>query len=124
LAEHKKTHEEVAIKRMEWASFDDANLHLNEAQKLRDLNHKNIMKYIKVFLNKYSTETHFVCLCIEYCPGGDLQKLITSTWKREKKMKEEDILNYAEQISEGLKYLHEHNIIRRLLNLNTNNWNR
>ncbi|KAF0978839.1 hypothetical protein FDP41_001909 [Naegleria fowleri] len=113
LAEHKKTHEEVAIKRMEWASFDDANLHLNEAQKLKDLNHPNIMKYLKVFLHKYSTETHFVCLCIEYCPGGDLQKLITSVIKRDKKMKEEDIITYAEQIAEGLKYLHEHNIIHR-----------
>lgn len=98
---------------MEWASFDDANLHLNEAQKLKDLNHPNIMKYLKVFLHKYSTETHFVCLCIEYCPGGDLQKLITSVIKRDKKMKEEDIITYAEQIAEGLKYLHEHNIIRK-----------
>ena len=112
LAEHKKTHEEVAIKRMEWASFDDANLHLNEAQKLRDLNHKNIMKYLKVFLNKYSTDTHFVCLCIEYCPGGDLQQFISSTCKKGK-IAEKDILSYAEQIAAGLQYLHEHNIIHR-----------
>ncbi|KAL9645523.1 hypothetical protein ABK040_000587 [Willaertia magna] len=113
LAEHKKTHEEVAIKRMQWNSFEDANMHLFEAHKLKDLNHKNIMKYKKVFLHKYSTETHFVCLLLEYCPGGDLQQLIQSTWKIEKKMKEEDIVNYSLQIAEGLEYLHEHNIIHR-----------
>jgi len=30
LAEHKTTHEEVAIKRMLWESLDEANRHLNE----------------------------------------------------------------------------------------------
>ncbi|KAG2388208.1 hypothetical protein C9374_001058 [Naegleria lovaniensis] len=114
LAEHKKTQEQIAIKRMEWASYEDANIHLNEAQKLRDLSHKNIIKYLSVFLHQYSkkAETLYVCLCLEYCPGGDLQQLITSTIKKGK-MKEEAIVNYAEQIAEGLRYLHEHNIIHR-----------
>jgi NIMA (never in mitosis gene a)-related kinase len=72
LAEHKKTHEEVAIKRMEFYSFEEANNHLNEAHRLRMLNHKNIMKYHRVFLHKYNAETHFVCLC-----GNEYNILLT-----------------------------------------------
>lgn len=80
MAEHKKTHEEYAIKRMEWTSFEDANLHLQEAHRLKHLDHKNILRYHSVFLHKYSADTQFVCICFEYCPGGDLQKAITKAW--------------------------------------------
>lgn len=33
LCEHKKTRESVAIKRMEWATLEEANQHLNEVNK-------------------------------------------------------------------------------------------
>lgn len=113
LAEHKKTHEEFAIKRMEWTSFDDANLHLQEAHRLKQLDHKNILKYHTVFLHKYSADTQFVCICVEYCPGGDLQKTISRAWSTGKHMKEDDIIRYTLEIAEGLSYLHDQNIIHR-----------
>ena len=115
LAESKKTQEQIAIKRMECSSVDEANDHLNEAQKLREICHKHVIKYLGAFLHQYSkkAETLYVCLCIEYCHRGDLQKLITLTCKQERKMKEIDIVNYAIQIAEGLNYLHENNIIRK-----------
>jgi serine/threonine protein kinase len=113
LAEHKKTHEEVAIKRMEFYSFEEANNHLNEAHRLRMLNHKNIMKYHRVFLHKYNAETHFVCLCVEYCPGGDLSQLIQRYTAKKKIMDEDSILFVMHEICEGLQYLHEHNVIHR-----------
>jgi serine/threonine protein kinase/ribosomal protein S18 acetylase RimI-like enzyme len=113
LCEHKKTREEIAIKRVEFASFEDANMQLNEAHRLKQLNHKNILKYHNVFLNKYSTETQFVCLCVEYCPGGDLSRVIQRSWSNKTHMNENDILRYTLEISEGLEYLHEQGIIHR-----------
>jgi serine/threonine protein kinase len=115
LAQHKKTHEEFAIKLMEWRSLKDANLRLQEVDLLKQFDHKNILRYHGVFLHKYSEESQFVCICMEYCPGGDLQRVISQAWNQDpmKPMNEDDILRYTREIAEGLDFLHGRNIIHR-----------
>jgi len=65
---------------MVWTSIEDANQHIAEANKLKNLNHKNIIQYKDIFLNRYSAETQFVCISLEYCSGGDLQHFIERHW--------------------------------------------
>jgi serine/threonine protein kinase len=113
LAEHKKTHLEYAIKRLVWQNLIEANQHLNEANKLKNLKHKNIVKYFDVFLNKYSAETSCVCILLEYCAGGDLQYIIDGVYHQKRILKEEVILRYMIDICEGLTYLHDQMIIHR-----------
>lgn len=122
LAQHKTTHDYYAIKRMEWHTLDEANLHLQEANRMKRLNHRNIVQYKRVFLHKYSKETQFVCICLEYCEGGDLYRLIErAKAKRETRDRDEfapcldenDILRYSGEICQGLAFLHENNIIHR-----------
>jgi serine/threonine protein kinase len=85
---------------------------MEKGNKLKQLNHKNIVKYKNIFINKYSSETQFICLCLEYCSGGDLQTLIDKGWKK-KQMQEEEIIIYMKEICEGLIYLHKNNIVHR-----------
>jgi len=113
LAEDKKTFELVAIKRMEWNAIKEANQHLNEGNKLKNLKHPNIIEFRKAFLQKYSESAQFVCLVVEYCSAGDLQMLIDSHYENGTRLREETILMFMVEICEGLSYLHEMNIIHR-----------
>lgn len=118
LAEHKKTQEQVAIKRVEFSSIEDANDKLNEANQLKQLNHRHIIKFKEMFLNKYSADTQFVCIILEYCPGGDLASYIQRTVNRfgefgKSHMNESDILRYTLEIATGLDFLHSQGIVHR-----------
>lgn len=110
LAEHKKTHYLYAIKRLTWSSLKEANQRLNEANTLKSLNHKNIVKFYEVFLNKYSAESSYVCIVLEYCERGDLHFFIE---KQKSHIQEDLVIKFMCDICEGLQYLHEKSIIHR-----------
>lgn len=79
-----------------------------EVDLLRRLHHPNIVRYIDSFLSKNMEE---LCICMEYCDGGDLASQI----KLAKKdlFSESKILNWFVQITLGLQYMHHNKVLHR-----------
>lgn len=72
------------------------------------------VKYIENGASKLKKEPRLMfCILMEYAPRGDLHHLIEKHKKLNTKIEEELIWRYAKQISEGLRYLHEKQIIHR-----------
>ena len=74
----------------------------------RELNHKNVVKFFNYFEDK-----SFVHLLLELCP----QKTLLHVSKYRKKVEEEEARYYANQITQGLNFLHSKGILHRDLKL-------
>jgi serine/threonine protein kinase len=123
LAIHKKTKEKVAIKFLKAASFgkninitllslgtaQDIDLVFTEAQTLRNLNHKNIVK----ILNCFTLKNMQVAFVMEYLEGGELKDYIISKGHLE----EEEARPFFKQLAEAVYYLHREKFIHRDLKL-------
>jgi serine/threonine protein kinase len=78
--------------------------YINEVKIYKNLNHKNIIKYI------YSEQiNNYYFLYLEYIKGGSIKNLIDQFGG----FNESLIKIYTKQILEGLKYLHDNKIIHR-----------
>ena len=79
----------------------------NEKKMLSELKHPNIIK-----LERFSeTQNHYI-LTLEYCNGGSLEKCLKNYIEMYKKPFSEEIIQYLmKQIIEGVKYIHQHDII-------------
>lgn len=75
---------------------------LNEAKILEELNHPNIIK----FYDHMETKNHMWAVT-EYCPGGDLLKLI----EQDKSLPENIVKKFAVEIIDGLAYSHSKGVI-------------
>ena len=85
----------------------------NELEILKEIEHKNIMKLIKV---KQSEDKYY--LICELCNGGSLHHCVNKYLKMYRKPFSEEIVQYLmKQIIEALQYLHSHKIIHRDLKL-------
>lgn len=95
----KKTIEYVAVKSVERCRRRKL---MNEVRIFHDLTHRNLLK----FHNWYETRNH-LWIIFEYCPGGDLYKLL----EEDKRLPEATIKKFAFEVLEGLSHLHENGII-------------
>ena len=95
----KKTIEYVAVKSVE---RNRRKKLMNEVRIFHNLTHRNILR----FHNWYETRNH-LWIIFEYCPGGDLFKLL----EEDKKLPEKVVKKFAGELCEGLSYLHENGII-------------
>lgn len=87
----------VAVKRMKNAASTDI-------KHLRELSHKNILKFRGISQNnKY----HYILM--EWCPYGTLHDHIHNG----RQISSRILSNFAQQIANGMKYLHSKNIIHR-----------
>lgn len=90
----------------------NTNLHefyLNEQQILKVCNHKNIVKFIEKFED---SENYYMVM--EYLEQGNLAEFI---YKQTSFLNENKILKIITSICEGLKYLHDLNIVHRDLKM-------
>ena len=59
---------------------------------------------------------------MEYAEGGDLQSLINKTKKDKDHISEQDLWRYFIQMINGIKYLHEMNIVHRDLKVSSDDY--
>jgi len=88
---------------------------VNEIRILASLNHPQIIAYKEAF---YEESTCSLCIVMEFAEGGDLQQLINKTKKAGDNISEKDAWKYVIQMINGIKYLHEMNIVHRDLKVN------
>ena len=80
----------------------------NEANLLKELNSKYIVKYIDSF-----EKNNYLNIIMEYCDQGDLDLLLKSKKKTNQLIAEIWVWKLFLQISIGLAYLHKKNILHR-----------
>lgn len=98
----------VAIKQVSLENIpqEDLNIIMQEIDLLKNLNHKNIVKY----LGSLKTKTH-LHIILEYVENGSLANIIKPN--KFGPFPESLVVLYISQVLEGLVYLHEQGVIHR-----------
>ena len=101
-----------ALKRVKFAKLSDKEKSnaLNEIRILASINNKNIISYKEAFFDENDSSLDIV---MEYANKGDLFQLITEHKKTKTHFSEEEIWSTLIQLLNGLKSLHELNILHR-----------
>ena len=80
----------------------------NEIGIFKLLDHPYIIKYYDHFIKH-----PFLCIIMEYAPGGDLQHVVKSHIKSQKTIPEEQIWRYFLQLCQAIKHIHLKKILHR-----------
>ena len=83
---------------------------LNEIRILASLNHPNIIGYKEAF---YDNNSQTLNIVMEYADDGDIESKISNNKLNKLSFQESTIWNILIQILQGLKFLHDNNIIHR-----------
>ena len=112
LVKSKKDNLIYALKRVELTKMmpNEKDNSLNEIRLLASVNHKNVISYKESF---YEEETNTLNLVLEYADAGDLQTKITQHKNAQKYFSEKTIWSIFIQMVQGIKALHDKNIIHR-----------
>lgn len=101
------TNHKVAVKKINSVSIKKLTMERikSEMELMKDLNHKNIVKYIDFF-----QDNNYVYVVTEYCNGGTLQEFMNSI---SIKFDELEIKFFMCQIRDAFQYLYSKNIYHR-----------
>ena len=112
LVKSKKDNLIYALKRVELTKMmpNEKDNSLNEIRLLASVNHVNIISYKESF---YEENTNTLNLILEYADAGDLQSKISAHKNVQKYFSEKTIWSIFIQMVQGIKALHEKNIIHR-----------
>jgi Ca2+-binding EF-hand superfamily protein len=107
LGVHFKTKEKVAIKIINKATMEIADLELvkSEIDIMKLCRHPNVVRLLDHFEN-----SEYIFLVMEYLSGGDLGNYLT---KKKFKFTEQEAANIMVQIANGLNYLHKYGVLHR-----------
>lgn len=103
--------QEYAMKKIKLVSLSDKEKQnsVNEVRILASIQDPTIVAYKEAFIEDDS----YLCIIMEYAAGGDLYNKILEHTKAKTYFKEQDVWNYAVQMIQGLKTLHEMKILHR-----------
>ena len=112
IVKRKQDNEIYAMKRVKISGLTKRELEnsFNEVRLLASLNHKNVIGYREAFYDQNSATLNIV---MEYADDGDLSTKIKNSLKNKCYFDEYTIWATLVQILEGLKYLHNSDIIHR-----------
>ena len=112
LVKSKKDNLIYALKRVELTKMmpNEKDNSLNEIRLLASVNHINVISYKESF---YEEDTNTLNLVLEYADAGDLQSKITAHKNAQKYFSEKTIWSIFIQMVQGIKALHDKNIIHR-----------
>ena len=112
LVRRKEDKKEYALKSiiMDKLSENDQQNSVNEIRILASVSHPNIIGYKESFWDNKSKSLNIV---MEYCDDGDLETKINIMKRNKQRFEEPLIWEYAIQIVEGLKALHDKKILHR-----------
>ena len=97
----------VAIKQIEHDNITKLATNIKrEIDVMKNLNHMYILKLYDVV---YDYDNNNIYLILEYCAKGDMTSFLNN-----RPLKEKYVKKYMYQLSEGLKYLYKHKIIKYL----------
>ena len=105
---NKKSNNDCILKKIYIETKEEMNQTENEAKILKNLEHKNIVKYYESF-----NDNKFFFIIMEYCSNRDLKNFIEK-YKSDNKFIDQSIINsIVLDICSGLKEIHKNNIIHR-----------
>ncbi|KAF5444587.1 hypothetical protein F2P56_033711 [Juglans regia] len=99
--------EDVAVKILRSEHLDNAleDEFSHEVAILREVQHKNVVQFIGA-----CTKPPHMCIVTEYMPGGSLYDYLH---KNHNSLELPQLLKFAIDVSKGMEYLHQNNIIHR-----------
>jgi NIMA (never in mitosis gene a)-related kinase len=105
-ARHKHDGRIVAIKEIDFGTMGqrEKQLLVNEVNVLRKLNNPHIVKYVDRFIKRDEKKIYII---MEFCSGGDLQRLITSTRAHSQIINEDQIWLTLSELARALQDCHE-----------------
>lgn len=84
-----------------------------ESNIIRKLNCENMIEFVESFREDNNTYCYLVT---EWCSGGDLRTLIDTCRALNRKLAEDQVLDYTRQLFNALSFLHSHEIIHKDIN--------
>ena len=103
---------EVAVKVISVQNFNKKQMEnaINEIRIICSIDHPNIVKYFDAQIDQKNKDLY---VFMEYLAGGDLSQRISSLKRAKTNMGEKMVWRYTLQILQGLKALHQRQIIHR-----------
>jgi len=115
LVQHLATGRECVLKRIriEGESGSAAESALREALVLRRLQHPCIVEFFGAFADPRDPSGGMLCLLMGYCEGGDLQQRLQRLRSEGRRMRENNVSRWFDQLCSAVAYVHYHEVLHR-----------
>ncbi|CAM4939773.1 unnamed protein product [Rotaria socialis] len=106
----REKHEPKVLKVVRLGEMDSAQSvdSVREAQLLSELHNEHIVKFYESFL-----ENDCLCIVTEYCEGGDLDHRLKELKKQNRKLEEDQVVEWLIEILIAVQYMHKSRVLHR-----------